>query len=108
MTGISGYAAARAADAMLRTLGGTSVVLLFPAAGIPADAVGGLGLIDPGVEQYSVLRALRAIERADVALLVIDDNGEQRAATADRTGGRSIGVGRAGQPEKCGVGGRVV
>jgi GTPase len=30
------------------------------------------GHIDPGVEQYSVLRALRAIERADVALLLID------------------------------------
>jgi len=30
------------------------------------------GRIDPGVEKYSVLRSLRAIERADVALLVVD------------------------------------
>lgn len=30
------------------------------------------GHIDPGVEKYSTLRALRAIERADVAFLVID------------------------------------
>jgi GTP-binding protein len=30
------------------------------------------GKIDPGVERYSVMRALRAIERADVALLVVD------------------------------------
>jgi len=30
------------------------------------------GKIEPGVERYSVMRALRAIERADVALLVID------------------------------------
>lgn len=30
------------------------------------------GKIDPGVEKYSVLRSLRAIERCDVALLVID------------------------------------
>ncbi len=30
------------------------------------------GRIGPGVEQYSVLRAIRAIQRADVALLVID------------------------------------
>ena len=30
------------------------------------------GHIDPGVEKYSVLRSLRAIERADVALLIID------------------------------------
>lgn len=30
------------------------------------------GKIEPGIEKYSVLRAIRAIERADVALLVID------------------------------------
>ena len=30
------------------------------------------GHIEPGVEQYSVLRALRAIKRCDVALLLID------------------------------------
>ena len=30
------------------------------------------GKIEPGVEKYSVLRSLRAIERADVALLMID------------------------------------
>ncbi len=30
------------------------------------------GKIEPGVEKYSVIRAMKAIERADVALLVID------------------------------------
>ena len=30
------------------------------------------GKIDPGVEKYSVLRALKALQRADVALLIID------------------------------------
>jgi len=30
------------------------------------------GRITPGVEKYSVIRAIRAIERADVALLVVD------------------------------------
>jgi len=30
------------------------------------------GKIEPGVEKYSVLRALKAIERADVVLLVVD------------------------------------
>jgi GTP-binding protein len=30
------------------------------------------GKIEPGVEKYSVLRALRAVERADVVLLVLD------------------------------------
>ncbi len=51
MTGISGAAAVRAADAMLRTLGGTEVILLFPAAGLPAGGLTQLGLVDPGVEQ---------------------------------------------------------
>src|SRR5580658_10203281 len=51
MTGMSGDAAARAADAMLRSLGGTDVILLFAAAGLPAEAVAELGLVDPGVEQ---------------------------------------------------------
>jgi len=51
MTGISGAAAVRAADAMLRTLGGTEVTLLFAAAGLPAGALSELGLVDPGVEQ---------------------------------------------------------
>ena len=30
------------------------------------------GRIEPGVEKYSVLRAMRAIERADVSLLIVD------------------------------------
>src|ERR1019366_7900046 len=54
MTGISGAAAARAADAVLRTMGRTEVILLFPAAGMPANAVAGLGLVDPGVEQAAI------------------------------------------------------
>jgi hypothetical protein len=51
MTGISAAAAVRAADAMLQTFGGTEVILLFPAAGLPADSVAELGLVDPGVVQ---------------------------------------------------------
>jgi GTP-binding protein len=39
------------------------------------------GKIEPGIERYSVLRALRAIERADVALLIIDAT--QGVATQD-------------------------
>ncbi|MGV2434322.1 MAG UNVERIFIED_CONTAM: 50S ribosome-binding GTPase [Anaerolineae bacterium] len=30
------------------------------------------GRIEPGVEKYSVLRALKALDRADVALLLVD------------------------------------
>ena len=54
MRGISGGAAARAADAMLQTLGGTQVTLLFAAAGLPAEAGSELGLVDPGVVQALV------------------------------------------------------
>ncbi|MFC1901578.1 ribosome biogenesis GTPase Der [Chloroflexota bacterium] len=42
-------------------------VLLIDTAGIRRR-----GRVEAGVERYSVIRALRAIERADVALLVID------------------------------------
>jgi hypothetical protein len=54
MTGISGVAAVRAAEAMLQTLGGTEVILLFAAAGLPADHAAELGLVDPGVEQVAI------------------------------------------------------
>ncbi|MDQ5854593.1 MAG: ribosome biogenesis GTPase Der, partial [Chloroflexota bacterium] len=42
-------------------------ILLIDTAGIRRS-----GRIERGIEKYSVLRALRAIERADVALLLID------------------------------------
>lgn len=42
-------------------------VILIDTAGIRRR-----GRIEPGVEKYSVLRAMRALERADVALLLID------------------------------------
>ncbi len=54
MTGISGMAAARAADAMLHTLGGAEVILLLAASGLPAEPGAELGLVDPGVEQAPI------------------------------------------------------
>ena len=36
---------------MLQTMGGTGVILLFPAASLPGDGVSQLGLVDPGVVQ---------------------------------------------------------
>lgn len=71
MTGISGSAAARAADALVRALGGTEVVLLFAAAGLPPDAVAELGLIDPGVEQASIAPVV-------VRELTTENNGPRR------------------------------
>jgi GTP-binding protein len=55
---------------------GTSVTLI-DTAGIRRR-----GKVEPGVERYSVLRALRAIQRADVALLMIDATEGVRAQDA--------------------------
>ncbi len=49
--GYGGIALQRAADAMLRALGGSSVVLVFPLAVLPDDPSAQLGLVDPGVQQ---------------------------------------------------------
>ncbi|MFY9647035.1 MAG: hypothetical protein WAK29_17785 [Terriglobales bacterium] len=71
MTGISGAAAARAADAMLKTLGGTEVILLFAAAGLPGEGVAELGLVDPGVEQALIAPVI-------VRELTTETNGPRR------------------------------
>jgi hypothetical protein len=91
MTGISGTAAARAADAMLQTLGGTQIILLFAAAGLPADAVSQLGLVDPGVEQVVITPVM-------VNELTTENNGPRRriellagqAAMAESVSQRSV------------------
>jgi len=49
----------------------------FEFGGVPVTLIDTAGIrrrgrIEPGVEQYSVLRSLKSIERADVVLLVID------------------------------------
>ncbi len=78
-------------SSLLNRLAGAERAIVSPIAGTTRDAVdthfefngipvtlidtAGIrrrGRIDPGVEKYSVIRSLRAIERADVALLVID------------------------------------
>ncbi|MGB8012377.1 MAG: hypothetical protein WCF68_12220 [Terriglobales bacterium] len=91
MTGISGAAAARAADAMLRTLGGTEVTLLFAAAGMPAGGGSELGLVDPGVEQAVIAPVI-------VRELTTETNGPRRriemlagqAAMAEQVSQRNV------------------
>ena len=57
----------RAAEAMLRSLGGEEVSLLFPMVSLPDDPAAQLGLADPGVEEILispvVVRNLRAEAR---------------------------------------------
>ena len=48
---ISGAAMVRAADAMLHSLGGDQVILLFPLLTMPNDPSVQLGLVDPGTQQ---------------------------------------------------------
>jgi hypothetical protein len=61
-TGMSSAAVVRAADAMLRALGGDAVSMLFPLVTMPNDPSAQLGLADPGVEEVIfspvVVRAL--------------------------------------------------
>ncbi len=78
-------------SSLLNRLVGEERVIVSPIAGTTRDAIDtkmvydGLpvtlidtagirrrGKIEPGVEKYSVIRSMRAIERADVALLLID------------------------------------
>ena len=52
--GICGTALSRAADAMLKALGGETVSLLLPATATASDSAGQLGLVDPGVQEILI------------------------------------------------------
>jgi len=59
MSGICGVGMKRAADALLRALGGEAVTLVLPATAMANDAAGQLGLVDPGVHEISVSPVVR-------------------------------------------------
>src|SRR5579864_6680517 len=52
--GVCGAAVLRAADAMLRALGGEEISMLLPLNAMPGDPAGQLGLADPGVEEVRI------------------------------------------------------
>jgi hypothetical protein len=76
---------------MLQTFGGTEVILLFAAAGMPADAVAALGLVDPGVEQALIAPVI-------VREITTENNGPRRriellagqAAMAEQVSQRNV------------------
>ena len=53
-SGICGAALVRAANAMLKALGGDQVSLVLPATAMASDAAGQLGLVDPGIQEVIV------------------------------------------------------
>ncbi len=52
--GICGAGLLRAADALLKALGGDSISLLLPATAMASDAAGQLGLVDPGLQEVVI------------------------------------------------------
>ncbi len=52
--GICGAGILRAADAMLKALGGETVSLVLPGTAMAEDAAGQLGLVDPGVQEVVI------------------------------------------------------
>ena len=52
--GICGTALLRAADALMKALGGDSVSLVLPGSAMASDAAGLLGLVDPGVQEVII------------------------------------------------------
>lgn len=53
-SGICGSALVRAATAMLTALGGDEISLVLPGSAMAGDAVGQLGLVDPGVQNVII------------------------------------------------------
>jgi hypothetical protein len=101
---ISGAAVVRAADAMLHTLGGGEVILLFPLLQMPNDPSVQLGLVDPGVQQVPfspvVIRTLvtpstgprRRLEFLISSTAVNAALASQNIATAEALFANSLGV----------------
>jgi hypothetical protein len=99
-----GMALARAADAMLRALGGQEITLLFPAIPLPDDPAAQLGLADPGVEEVKlapvILRNLpfnggetrRRIEFLMPAQAIAEKMEVRQAATAQAFFEAALGI----------------
>ena len=102
--GISGSAVIRAADAMLRALGGDEIAVLFPLVGMPNDPSAQLGLADPGVMEVTfspvVVRVLvaptsgprRRLEFLVSGTAVSEELSARNAPTAEAMFNGALGV----------------
>jgi hypothetical protein len=102
--GVSGAAITRAADAMLRALGGDSISLLFAANAVPNDPSVQLGMVDPGVEEVVfspvVVRTLptssdgprRRLQFLIAGSAVADELAERNTANAEALFQSALGI----------------
>ena len=107
--GITGHAVLRAANAILRSLGGQEIHLLFALNALPDETATELGAVDPGVETVAIgpviVRNLAAanagprrrveflIPGSEIAAQVATRNAESAAAVMDA----ALGVAYDGQ-----------
>lgn len=94
----------RAADSMLRALGGTEITVLFPQATLPNDPSAQLGLVDPGVQEVEfspvVIRILpttgngprRQLEFLISGTTVAEELSSQGVTTAQALFANALGV----------------
>lgn len=104
LNGITGAAIVRAADSMLRALGGTEINVMFPSLILPDDPSAQLGLVDPGVEEVIfspvVVRILetastgprRRLEFLISGATVADELSSRNVATAEALFANALGV----------------
>jgi len=104
LNGISGAAVVRAADSMLRALGGTEIMIMFPSLTLPDDPSAQLGLVDPGVEEVAfspvVVRILdtgstgprRKLEFLISGATVSEELSSRNVATAEALFANALGV----------------
>jgi hypothetical protein len=104
LNGISGAAVVRAADSMLRALGGTEIMVMFPSLILPDDPSAQLGLVDPGVEEVAfspvVVRILdtastgprRRLEFLISGATVAEELSSRNVATAEALFANALGV----------------
>jgi hypothetical protein len=94
--GVSGNAVLRAADAMLRALGGAEISVMLPAVNLADDTSAQLGMADPGVEQVPLSPVV-------ARSLPTENNGPRRrleflvpaSAAADAATARNMASGQA-------------